>query len=52
MELYAGDRYAAAGSSTSLLRLPEVAHTEAIREVPALYERRVVGHLDAALLRR
>lgn len=52
MELSAGDRYAAAGSSTSLLRLPEVAHTEAIREVPALYERRVIGHLDAALLGR
>jgi hypothetical protein len=52
MELDAGDRYAAAGPSTTLWKLPQVRHTKAIREVPTDYERQVVGHLDAALLDR
>ena len=44
--------YADAGESTQLWTLPDVAHTDAIRAEAAAYERRVVGHLDAALLGR
>ena len=40
----------AAGSPVELWTLPEVAHINAINEVPADYERRVIEHLDAALL--
>jgi len=50
LELYAGDRYAAAGPSATLWKLPQVRHTKAIREVPRQYERRVIEHFDAALL--
>ena len=49
-ELELNARYAEAGPSTTLWRLPDVTHTEAVTEVPEAYERRVVGHLDAALL--
>jgi dienelactone hydrolase len=52
LELYAGDRYAASGPSTTLWKLPQVRHTNAIREVRTQYERRVIGHFDAALLNR
>jgi uncharacterized protein len=48
-ELWANERYAEAGPSTTLWRLPEVTHTNAIEEAED-YEQRVVGHLDAALL--
>jgi fermentation-respiration switch protein FrsA (DUF1100 family) len=50
-ELYANRRYAAAGPSTTLWELPEVTHTNAVEEVASDYERRVIGHLDATLLR-
>ena len=49
-EIYANERYAAAGPSTTLWRLPHVAHTNAVEEEADLYERRVLAHLDAALL--
>jgi dienelactone hydrolase len=49
-ELAANERYAAAGASTVLWRLPRVTHTKAIHEVPAEYERRVLEHLDSVLL--
>ena len=48
-ELTLNERYAEAGPSATLWRLPEVAHTRAIAEVPDEYERRVVAHFDAAL---
>lgn len=41
----------AAGNPVELWTLPDVAHTNAIDEVATEYERRVVDHLDAALLR-
>lgn len=50
MELHANERYAAAGPSTTLWRLPEVSHTDAIEEEPAAYERRVTQHFADALL--
>jgi uncharacterized protein len=50
-ELDFAARYAAAGPSATLWRLPDVTHTRAIAEVPQEYERRVIGHFDAALLR-
>ena len=49
-ELELNDGYAQAGTSTTLWRLPDVTHTNAVEEEAAAYERRVVGHLDAALL--
>jgi hypothetical protein len=51
MELYANERYAAAAQEpVDLWMLPEVAHTDAIDEVPDEYERRVIRHLDDVLL--
>jgi dienelactone hydrolase len=50
LERVAGERYAEAGPSAVLWRLPGVTHTKAIAEVPEDYERRVVGHFDEALL--
>jgi uncharacterized protein len=47
-ELEANERYAEAGPSTTLWRLPEVSHTNALAESPD-YERRVVDHLEATL---
>jgi hypothetical protein len=49
-ELELNERYAEAGPSATLWRLPEVTHTNAVAEVPEAYERRVVHHLDEALL--
>lgn len=49
-ELVANERYAAAGPSTTLWRLPEVSHTNGIIEVAEEYERRVIQHFDSALL--
>lgn len=49
-EMVANERYAEAGTSATLWRLPEVTHTRAIEEVAAEYERRVVEHFDVALL--
>lgn len=40
----------AAGDHVELWALPDVTHTEAISEEAAEYERRVLDHLDAALL--
>jgi uncharacterized protein len=51
-ELVANERYAVAGPSATLWRLPEVTHTKAVVEVADEYERRVVGHFDLALLDR
>lgn len=51
-ELVANERYAEAGSSTTLWRLPEVIHTRAITEVADEYERRVIEHLDGVLAPR
>ena len=48
-ELTLNERYAEAGPSATLWRLPEVRHTRAIAEVPDEYERRVVAHFDTAL---
>jgi alpha-beta hydrolase superfamily lysophospholipase len=41
---------AAAGDPVELWDLPEARHTAAIRDVADEYERRIVGHFDAALL--
>jgi uncharacterized protein len=49
-EMVANERYAEAGTSATLWRLPEVTHTQAIDEVAREYERRVVEHFDDALL--
>jgi dienelactone hydrolase len=49
-ELEANDRYARAGASTTLWRLPEASHTNAVSEHAEAYQSRVVGLLDAALL--
>ena len=49
-ELDANERYAAAGPSTTLWRLPYVSHTDAIEDEAARYERRVLRHLGSALL--
>jgi hypothetical protein len=51
-ELVANERYAEAGPSTTLWRLPEATHTRAVVEVADEYERRVVEHFDVALLDR
>ena len=51
-ELVANERYAEAGPSTTLWRLPEVTHTRAVVEVADEYERRVIEHFDVALLDR
>jgi uncharacterized protein len=51
-ELEANDRYAAAGPSTTLWRLPEASHTNALHELPDEYEGRVLEHLDERLLGR
>jgi dienelactone hydrolase len=51
-ELVANERYAEAGPSTTLWRLPEVSHTRAVVEVADEYERRVIEHFDVALLDR
>jgi hypothetical protein len=48
-ELEFATRYAEAGPSTTLWKLPDVTHTNAVAEVPEAYERRVVAHLDEAL---
>ena len=48
-ELTLNERYAEAGPSATLWRLPQVRHTRAIAEVPDEYERRVVAHFDTAL---
>ena len=51
MEIPANERYAAAANEpVELWRLPEVAHTHAIDEVPGEYERRVIDQLDSVLL--
>ena len=50
VEIHANERYADAGPSARLWRLPDVSHTNAIEEEPATYERRVLHHFDAALL--
>jgi dienelactone hydrolase len=51
MEIPANERYAAAADEpVELWRLPEVAHTHAIDEVPGEYERRVIDQLDSVLL--
>jgi uncharacterized protein len=50
-EIPANEVYAeAAGQSVQLWTLPKVAHTNGIGEVTAQYERRVIAHLDNALL--
>ena len=49
-EMVANERYAEAGPSSTLWRLPDVTHTRAIDEVADEYERRVVEHFDVALL--
>jgi uncharacterized protein len=49
-EMVANERYAEAGPSARLWRLPEVIHTRAITEVADAYERRVIEHFDVALL--
>jgi uncharacterized protein len=41
----------AAGEPAELWTLPDVAHTRAIAQVAAEYERRVIEHLDTTLLR-
>ena len=48
-ELELNDGYARAGTSTTLWRLPDGTHTNAVDEEAAAYENRVIGHLDAAL---
>ncbi len=49
-ELVANARYAEAGPSATLWRLPAVSHTKGIVEVADQYERRVVEHFDVAFL--
>jgi hypothetical protein len=49
-ELFLNDRYAAAGPSTTLWRLPDVSHTNAINQRREEYQRRVIAHFDGALL--
>jgi hypothetical protein len=45
------DYAAAARTPTTLWEIPEAGHTEGLTARPAEYERRVMGFLDAALLR-
>lgn len=50
-EIAVNEGYAAAAEEpVELWSLPDAAHTAAIRDEAAAYERRVVGHFDAALL--
>lgn len=49
-EMVANERYAEAGPSATLWRLPDVTHTRAIVQAADEYERRVVEHFDVALL--
>ena len=49
-EIVANERYAEAGPSATLWKLPEVTHTRAVVEVADEYERRVLEHFDVALL--
>jgi hypothetical protein len=44
--------FAAAGEPKSIWRVPGSTHTEGIEAQPVEYERRVIGFLDEALLRR